>query len=166
MRPPSSWSLLLPFLVLSLAPYGLASKGDRSHTFKTCVSECQAVQCHAISNLPLPLSLKLAFWTCSDVCKYDCMHAITSMDLASRSPVKQYYGKWPFWRLGGIQEPASVAFSLLNLLSHVAGMKRLRSEMPEGHPMKRYYYAWAFASINTWVWSSIFHTRGSYIPLS
>ncbi|KAJ7566674.1 hypothetical protein O6H91_02G114000 [Diphasiastrum complanatum] len=33
-----------------------------------------------------------------------------------------YHGKWPFDRILGLQEPASVVFSLLNLLEHILGV--------------------------------------------
>ena len=59
-----------------------------------------------------------------------------------------------------MQEPASVAFSLLNFWAHWQGLKRVRREIPDGHPMKPYYILWAFTGLNAWVWSAVFHTRG------
>jgi len=31
--------------------------------------------------------------------------------------------------------------------------------VPQDHPMRPYYLAWAYISINAWFWSSVFHTR-------
>ncbi|PAV23399.1 Per1 [Pyrrhoderma noxium] len=52
-------------------------------------------------------------------------------------PVLQYYGKWPFWRFMGMQEPSSVVFSMGNL----------------------FMLLWSVVSMNAWVWSAVFHTR-------
>ncbi|KAF8909843.1 Per1-like protein [Mucidula mucida] len=151
MQPPTL--LILSLLVLS----GLASKGDRARIFKDCVSDCSSRQCNGRE--ALPSTLRFMRWTCVDVCNYDCMHEITTRDMKVGTSVKQYHGKWPFWRLGGVQEPASVAFSLLNLWGHVQGVRRLQNEVSSRHPMQRYYSIWAFTSMNTWVWSSVFHCR-------
>jgi len=107
----------------------------------------------------MPLALRLTRWTCADNCKYTCMHALT--DLAEESGVRmeQYYGKWPFWRYAGMQEPASVAFSVANLLMHVLGADWLRRGVHPAHPMRPFYRTWAYVSINAWVWSAVFHTR-------
>lgn len=59
-----------------------------------------------------------------------------------------------------MQEPASVAFSVLNLWAQVQGNSRIRTQIPAGHPMKPYYIVWSLVSMNAWLWSSVFHTRG------
>ncbi|KAG7453108.1 Per1-like protein [Guyanagaster necrorhizus] len=148
----------LPLLV-AFPVQVLASWGDRSKDFQYCLRRCETADCVGQEPAPLSLSLRLTRWTCSDNCKYHCMHEIASRDIALGTKLKQYYGKWPFWRLGGVQEPASVAFSLLNFWAHVKGASRLRREVSGEHPMRIYYLLWAFASMNTWVWSSVFHTR-------
>ncbi|CAA7260892.1 unnamed protein product [Cyclocybe aegerita] len=105
------------------------------------------------------MSLKLTRWSCADDCKYICMHEITDRDIGHGKSVQQYYGKWPFWRFAGMQEPASVAFSLLNLWAHARGAAKLRERVPTSHPMRPYYLTWSIVSINAWIWSSVFHTR-------
>jgi len=87
------------------------------------------------------------------------MHQLTQLDQTAGTRIHQYYGKWPFWRLGGIQEPASVLFSLLNMYSHVQGARKIMRRVPQSHPMRFYYLVWSLASINAWAWSSVFHTR-------
>ncbi|EGN96362.1 hypothetical protein SERLA73DRAFT_59005 [Serpula lacrymans var. lacrymans S7.3] len=146
------------FVVLALAVLGSASSGDRAHIYQNCVSICHAQRCVSPST-SLPLFLRLTQWTCTDDCKYGCMHTITDKAVEAGLQVEQYYGKWPFWRLFGMQEPASVAFSLLNLWFHAQGARQILSQVPSKHPMKLYYLVWAFISVNAWTWSSIFHTR-------
>src|SRR5882762_3102109 len=99
-------------LALALASVVAASSGDRSSKFQDCVLGCSANTCQSSSTLPF--ALQITRWTCTDDCKYKCMHAITDQSIQQGDEIEQYFGKWPFWRLGGMQEPASVAFSLLN----------------------------------------------------
>lgn len=88
------------------------------------------------------------------------MHLITHQAIQHGWGIQQYYGKWPFWRFAGMQEPASVLFSILNLLAHWGGVRKIQARVLDTHPMKKYYTMFAFASMNAWVWSSVFHTRG------
>ncbi|KAJ2936080.1 hypothetical protein H1R20_g1015, partial [Candolleomyces eurysporus] len=108
---------------------------------------------------PIPLSLYLTRWSCQDDCKYTCMHSITAKAISSGRPVQQYYGKWPFWRYAGMQEPASVVFSVFNLWAHWKGFKTVKRRLPNDHPMKKLYLVWAVLSMNAWIWSAVFHTR-------
>ncbi|KAF9464547.1 Per1-like protein [Collybia nuda] len=146
-------------VIFSILGTSLASSGDRSPDFGKCVALCQLDQCNPSQPINLPLALRLTRWTCADDCKYTCMHDITTRDSQKGSNIQQYYGKWPFWRLAGMQEPASVAFSLLNLWAHVRGALKVREKIPKTHPMKSYYFTWSLVSINAWFWSSVFHTR-------
>ncbi|KAJ3538520.1 hypothetical protein NM688_g6509 [Phlebia brevispora] len=151
-------SLGLSFLTLLIfAAFAYASSGDRAQSFQSCIVKCESRTCpytHAT-----PLLDRLTFWTCADACKYRCMHYLTDFAIQAGTSIEQYYGKWPFWRKGGMQEPASVMFSVLNGLFHWWGVERLRNRVPVGHPMKKYYLRFAMVSINAWVWSSVFHTR-------
>src|SRR5689334_17133822 len=103
--------LLLAFSVLFLSKAVVCSSGDCSPEFKACLERCEEGVCQDPATARLPRSLRMFFWTCRDNCKYTCMHIITTHDQANGREVQQFYGKWPFYRLGGIQEPASVAFS-------------------------------------------------------
>jgi hypothetical protein len=171
------------FLVISTCSTAYASSGDRSDAFQRCLDKCVRLSCtatnddgsasrshtrpvHAQQQQPhphqQPLALRLTRWSCADDCKYTCMHMLTDFALESGVRVEQYYGKWPFWRFAGMQEPASVVFSIANLLMHVLGLDWLRRGMHSAHPMKPFYLTWAYLSINAWVWSAVFHTRGAY----
>jgi len=138
----------------------LASSGDRAADFGRCVDLCKVEDCGQYSTYKMPISLRLTRWTCTDDCKYRCMHQITERDVQAGKRVQQYYGKWPFWRFAGLQEPASVVFSLLNLWAHWRGASKIRRRVSSYHPMKSYYRIWSFVSMNAWVWSAVFHSRG------
>jgi hypothetical protein len=160
--------VLLALVATGPGSFALASSGDRSDEFQRCLSKCTRQTCESATAgdgfrpiHPLPLALRLTRWTCADECKYACMHALTDLAVESGVRVQQYYGKWPFWRLAGMQEPASVAFSVANLLMHVLGADWLRRGVHPAHPMRPFYLTWAYLSINAWVWSAVFHTRGA-----
>lgn len=159
-----SWLAVLLFLHCHIVT---ASSGDRDPMFQWCLAERMASQCapHMLpmhSTLPWrTLSLRITRWTCEDDCKYQCTHRMTSKALASKGwPVEQYYGKWAFWRLWGMQEPASVLFSLLNFFAHLRGGLELRRRMGRRHPMRGYYLGFMVSNLNLWIWSAVFHTRG------
>jgi hypothetical protein len=79
----------------------------------------------------------------------------------SAGQVVQFHGKWPFKRFLGVQEPASVVFSAMDLLAHASWYGVLFRRMPLGLPvaMKRAYQGYHLASLNLWIWSVVFHTR-------
>ncbi|KIJ25732.1 hypothetical protein M422DRAFT_38523 [Sphaerobolus stellatus SS14] len=138
----------------------IASSGDRDSSFTTCLSECELQNCLPPTGpVTLPLPLRLTRWSCIDDCKYTCMHDITAKAISNNDKVEQYYGKWPFWRLAGMQEPASVLFSLFNLWAHLRGLRTASRSIPKTHPMRNYYLGWGMLNVNAWVWSAVFHTR-------
>ncbi|KAF8528160.1 Per1-like protein [Hysterangium stoloniferum] len=154
-----SFTLLFSTIFL-FASIITASSGDRHSTFTDCVSQCESKKCLPPTGpITLPLALRVTRWTCRDECRYVCMHSITDQAISAHEPVHQYYGKWPFWRFLGIQEPASVLFSLLNLWGHVHGFRRARRVIPKTHPMRKYYLGWGVVNVNAWIWSAVFHTR-------
>ena len=71
----------------------------------------------------------------------------------------QFHGKWPFYRVLGIQEPFSVLFSLANLVAHYDGLHKLRAALPPSYPLLPYYTWLAYIGFVTWIFSAIFHTR-------
>lgn len=86
---------------------------------------------------------------------------MTNRRLASSPPlpVVQFHGKWPFRRLLGMQEPASVAFSLGNLWAHLHGRKKMRAHVPASYPLRPWYDALAVVGVAAWTFSAVFHTR-------
>lgn len=73
-----------------------------------------------------PPVLRLWRWDCSADCSYLCMWQLEDSWRQAGTPPQKYYGKWPFARLAGMQEPASVIFSLLNLAAHAHCLVRYR----------------------------------------
>ncbi|CAH1993820.1 unnamed protein product [Acanthoscelides obtectus] len=74
-------------------------------------------------------------WSCEDECKYECMWKTVKAfnDRNWRTP--QFYGKWPFVRFLGMQEPASVVFSILNAYFHFNMMNKFRKEVRPDSPL-------------------------------
>lgn len=111
--------------------------------------------------------LRLFLWTCPSNCDYVCQHIITdqrvSRDPPMLSPVVQYHGKWPFYRILGVQEPFSVVFSLFNLLAHHHGLSKIYNCIPAEYPLRKYYIVFGYIGLCTWLFSMIFHTRDLYI---
>src|SRR6266545_8202656 len=153
---------VLLFTLTLLAPV-FGSAGDQDSFFNQCVHLCTLQNCGTDSTYTMPLALRLTCWTCPEDCKYECMQDITARNIEIGTRIEQYYGKWPFWRFAGAQEPASVLFSFLNLLAHWTGSSKLKQRIPDSHPMKSFYLRWSFVSINAWVWSAVFHTRGTQL---
>src|SRR5258706_5168149 len=106
-------TLPLP-LLFAVVAYG--SSGDRADDYQYCLSKGIETRCSKPPDFPL--AMRLTRWTCEDNVKYSCMHSIVDEAFEKGEPVQQYYGKWPFWRLLGTQEPASVLFSALNFWAH------------------------------------------------
>ncbi|KAF8319433.1 Per1-like protein [Clavulina sp. PMI_390] len=132
-------------------------------SFQSCLHDCSPKACDSA----LPFSLRITMWTCQDDCAYQCSHSVTdaaqariiAQHGATAVRIEQFYGKWAFWRFLGMQEPASVLFSLMNLQAHVKGFFLLRRRVAQSHPMIPYYLTWSICSINAWIWSAVFHTR-------
>lgn len=111
----------------------------------------------------IALHLRLLLWTCPSNCDYVCQHIVTdrrvSRDPPMLQPILQYHGKWPFPRFLGMQEPCSVLFSFLNLLAHRDGLTKIRENISSDYPLRKYYVAFSYIGIVSWVFSMIFHTR-------
>ncbi|KAJ2766135.1 hypothetical protein IWQ56_003723 [Coemansia nantahalensis] len=142
-------------LLVGVATVG-ASSGDWQRSFKECIARCQQSEC--TSDAQLPLHLRLLWWTCESDCDYRCQRRETEHAQRTGGTIHQYHGKWPFVRMLGVQEPASVAFSILNGAAHVRSWRRVRDGLPN-HPMRR--WLGLFVVLGTWAWfcSAVFHTR-------
>ncbi|EDN02201.1 conserved hypothetical protein [Histoplasma mississippiense (nom. inval.)] len=112
--------------------------------------------------------LRLLLWDCPAECDYTCQHIITdrrvNRDPPMLEPVVQFHGKWPFYRILGMQEPFSVLFSFMNFLAHRHGMSRVRESIPHSYPMRRFYLAFGYFGLASWIFSMVFHTRD--LPLT
>lgn len=156
-------NIVLPHLciiiILCSMPITFGSTGDRSQPFQRCLNDCQQMCSGKSYPAYLPLYLLVFGWSCKDECKYVCMHNVTEDALVRGQGVQQYYGKWPFVRLFGIQEPASVIFSFGNGLGHYLGWMMYKGQVHSDHPMYSTWKLSVMISINAWFWSIVFHTR-------
>lgn len=139
----------------------VASTGDKSWTFNKCLKECHAANCSAEGEtvLQLPLHMVVFGWDCDGECKYLCMWKTVDGFQKDGSGVPQFYGKWPFARLFGIQEPASALFSFFNGLSHLVMICYFNRRVSSSAPLYYVWHAYALIALNAWFWSVIFHIR-------
>nr|POE78628.1 protein per1 like [Quercus suber] len=159
-----SWLLCL---LIGLTGLSNASLGDRLPEFRTCVAVYPRKLPYDLkasnTNSNSALQHRLLFWTCPSECDYSCQHIITTQRLerepAYLYPVVQFHGKWPFYRFGGMQEPASVLFSLGNFLAHVYGLSKLKEQIPSRYGLRKYYILFGYFGLASWTFSMIFHTR-------
>ncbi|XP_017101060.1 post-GPI attachment to proteins factor 3 isoform X2 [Drosophila bipectinata] len=137
---PSLSAILL--LLAALVAACNASNGDRTQFFHNCRQNCERTNCSAdgleIQEQAVKFYRQSVFdrlfqWSCADECQYGCMWRTVFAFFERGWPIPQFYGKWPFLRLMGMQEPASVLFSALNFAVHT--------------------------NLNGWIWSATFHTR-------
>uniref|UniRef100_A0A672PEA6 Post-GPI attachment to proteins factor 3 n=1 Tax=Sinocyclocheilus grahami TaxID=75366 RepID=A0A672PEA6_SINGR len=102
-------------------------------------------------------------WTCRDDCRYQCMWTTVGLYQAEGYSVPQFHGKWPFARFLCFEEPASALASLLNGLACLLMLLRYRSAVPRQSPMYHTITAFSLVSLNAWFWSTVFHTRDTYL---
>ncbi|KAH0951887.1 hypothetical protein HN011_001525 [Eciton burchellii] len=155
----STW-LLLSFYI-SLLDNAAGSIGDRSQVYNQCLTLCRNSRCEDETNFKErpPLSLILFNWSCKEDCSYICIWKAVDAFVFHGLKVPQFHGKWPFIRLFGCQEPASVLFSIVNFYVHWTMQSKFKRRVNHTNPM---FYAWAYFNIiclNGWFWSAIFHAR-------
>jgi hypothetical protein len=99
-------SRVTAFLPVVFLQVCLASRGDESPSFQSCVRDCISAEVNHARNgtmvqgsiptcagqpdpgVRFPLS-----WDCESECKYRCMWEIEAERMA---PPEKYFGKWPF----------------------------------------------------------------------
>lgn len=154
----AGWVLLL---LASSAAW--ASSGDRHEYFEECRERClDARDCATAAT-----SLSVLTFTCTQECNYECMWSQERLLRAQVPPFQrhQYFGKWPFVRLFGIQEPASVLFSLLNAYAHVRALVWERQKFAPAHLPQTLQWAClvnAWVAIAAWLGSALFHYRDTW----
>jgi len=151
-------SVLFIVALLSILSLANASWGDIDDRFILCVDNCKTDICE-VNPPKLPLPLRLTFWSCEAECKYHCMFRNVEERQINGEEIVQYYGKWPFYRFLGMQEPASVIFSFFNLYMHYEGLKRIMKVAPKNYYLRKIYILNSIVGIYSWIASMIFHTR-------
>jgi hypothetical protein len=152
-------------LVWLLSCCSFASRGDQDPAYQECLALCtERRHCQNPELVELPVRLRLFGWTCRSNCQYDCMWRVVEERRAKGFETLQYHGKWPFARLGGFQEAASVIFSAANGIAHWKGYmgycrvlgKRANARVWWLHS---HYTLYLMASLVAWASAVLFHTR-------
>lgn len=161
-----TWCLLIAVVLTVHVQYASGSLGDNSWSYRDCVERCLSLSLCGTdaSQRPVGWSLWLMGWSCQDDCQYDCMHQMTEDDIRYGRPVKQFYGKWPFVRVFGVQEIASVVFSLANGLAALLGLQMYRRRVSKRYSLFWLWHVNCAVSVHAWCWSAIFHCRD--LPLT
>ena len=153
------FAILRQVVCLSLIKTCLASIGDRSYAFKECLSTCEG-NCDPLKfALQQSFHMKLLSWDCHEECKYNCMWSTIDKFKIANLSIPQFYGKWPFARFLGMQEPASVLFSILNGVTVFIGFSKFYRVVPAFAPMYKVVVFHFFLAENAWFWSTIYHCR-------
>eukprot|EP00035_Acanthoeca_spectabilis_P028361 m.470292 g.470292 ORF g.470292 m.470292 type:complete len:325 (-) comp29637_c0_seq1:94-1068(-) len=166
-------------LVLAvLAATHLTSRGDREIPFRRCSQNCRRL-CNGVQDPELeqwcenlgvaPSQHSTApwdrlLWSCFAECEYRCMWWAEANRKSTGQAAVQYYGKWPFTRFLGLQEPLSVLFSVANFLAHVRGLAAYRAQTAEsGYQFRGMWTIHGLSIIVAWLCAAVFHTRDTYI---
>lgn len=157
------WYILLLALLWSLAR---TSRGDEEEEYKSCIQNCiksRLCSTNPYTSKGLPIHLRLLGWNCQSNCMYDCMWYMVETKRMAGHQVFQYHGKWPFVRMLGFQELASVVFSAANAWAHWIGYRDFRRSLGKSGLRSFYlsfhYKLYFFASIIAWIAACMFHTR-------
>ena len=119
------------------------------------------------------LLLRLLNWDCESDCQYECMWTLEAYHRGKGGKPLKYFGKWPFSRILGIQEPASVLLSVMNLVANVHCALIIRrmcghndykeqNKIRETLPASLWIIHFILAC-NAWFWSAVFHTRDTRV---
>jgi hypothetical protein len=158
--------LLCALIITIFAPIATrSSKGDESYPFQFCLENCQKNKILCEEQASLTLFGIFPKWTCEHECRYLCMWERESERRKKGKSPRQYFGKWPFSRIFGIQEVFSTLFSVLNGIPHVYELTKRKSHLvPKGLPftLKVLSIANTIVGINTWLWSTAFHARDTW----
>uniref|UniRef100_A0AAZ3PPM3 Post-GPI attachment to proteins factor 3 n=1 Tax=Oncorhynchus tshawytscha TaxID=74940 RepID=A0AAZ3PPM3_ONCTS len=160
-------ALAIVALLLLSATAVNASQGDKEPVYQDCVTQCVRTNCtgarlRGFQSTQAPY-MALTGWTCRDDCRYQCMWQTVGLYQAEGYSIPQFHGKWPFARFLCFEEPASALASLLNGLACLLMLLRYRSSVPHQSPMYYTITAFSLVSLNAWFWSTVFHTRDTYL---
>jgi hypothetical protein len=148
-----------------------ASQGDLDPKYISCTRNCNLSICK--SSEISKFGTGFPYWHCEDDCNYDCMQSITLIRSEKGYGPLKYYGHWPFLRIYGMEEPASVIFSILNSVPYfmilgrtLIGMLRKDNRVQDKngveiktHFMHNWLVLYYFVSINCWLTSAYYHAR-------
>ena len=147
------WMISL-ILLLVCSRSVCASAGDDDWHFRDCAYVCERDNC-TVLRPSLQLSHRTSWlWTCKERCEYNCSYALALQRVLENIQPLQYRGKWVFHSVLGLEEPASVFFSIGNF---VVNMLAFRRSVTEAYALR--WKAFAIVSCHTWLWTIAFHAR-------
>lgn len=150
-------SILLIFTTILHHYVCRASDGDIDVEYLKCFFNCQRKHCSERNINLQPTYFK---WDCLENCEYDCMSTVTMIRISENKPMLKYDGHWPFTRIYGLQEPASVLFSFGNSLPHIYYLFFARnSYTPKEYYLRSWVIIYSIISINAWGFSMIYHAK-------
>merc|ERR1719323_1068518 len=163
----TSSNILLVSTIISCSLISSVSSswGDQSSFYQLCVEYCQKNTCANTESFTEWSEKqwtvdRLVGITCSDDCRYTCMWETCHEMMHNRyGIVPQFHGKWPFIRVLGMQEPASVVFSLMNLLTNLYMIIWFRRHVSSSAPMFQVWTGYGVTALIAWTCSTIFHYR-------
>ncbi|KAH9497300.1 Post-GPI attachment to proteins factor 3 [Dermatophagoides farinae] len=159
-----TWIIIV---AIFLFDYAQASFGDRLKLFQYFFINCYRNNCSKPNSLAQfesrqPVYLKLFGWDCQSECQLEAQWQTIDRLQNHETPqsIPQFYGKWTFYRLFGIQEPASFIFSIGNLATNFYCWQDYRIfGKYSNDPFYNLWQIQAFISMNAWFWSMAFHAR-------
>ncbi len=158
--------LVMLLLILLNSRSSDASSGDIARNYVNCKYGCINEHCLILDKptIKLPDYLHVytplsPTWTCNEICYYDCMMNITTFHIKNKLPIKKYYGHWPFIRFFGLEQPASVLFSLANTIPHIVHIFSHNENKRIYYFMSPWLKVVPFVSLNAWLCSAYFHSK-------
>lgn len=170
--------VILVFLAASVF-MGEGSWGDMDPAYQRCVYYCEEVECNRASpspsenvkrdnRKPYLIPYQIISLTCEEKCNYGCIEQITEKRHSMNLGVAKYYGHWPFTRYLGLEEPASVIFSLLNAVPHICYFRVTIREYfsSEAANIRCYITPWllcySVVACFCWISSAIYHSKKTF----
>uniref|UniRef100_A0A0K0FKD3 Post-GPI attachment to proteins factor 3 n=1 Tax=Strongyloides venezuelensis TaxID=75913 RepID=A0A0K0FKD3_STRVS len=155
--------ILLSLIFINLPLICLTSRGDNTLAYQACIEKCyDQFLCPKIEN-----AYKWATKDCFE-CRYKCIWKVAKLFENEGQQIPQFHGKWPFASIYFeipiikvfflIQEPASVLFSIFNLLSCLYLYKYTKENISKMEPLRKVWMFYGILGIITWIFSTIFHS--------
>ena len=184
--PPTLQLVLLLVAVLLPSPAG-GSRGDRLEGFRRCEAACRGVgppHCASAYGRPavgcvgasasLLHRLAGAGQGAADPaavereCALLCASAVAAYLKETGRPAEKFHGRWAFRRSGGLAEPLSAAFSVLNASAHLEGwlaFRRAYNAAPEAaakaYPWAPLWALYALLNLLMWAGSTAWHSAAT-----
>ncbi|KAI5956371.1 hypothetical protein KGF54_000846 [Candida jiufengensis] len=153
---PINLFLIGVFVVISLITLIYVHVQDNLSEFQDCLEQCTCDN--------TPSQYKIWFWSCSSNCNYYCQQLVSDLRLKNGYSMLQFYGKWPFIVVFGIQEFFSTIFSMGNFIINYLNFKLIykQYQINNDKEIKLIYFQYLIllgVSMIGWIFSIIFHIK-------